>query len=162
MLSIEARAQSKRRFAQTHRVVQNRVEHRREIAGRGIDDLQYLGGRSLLLQCLARFDNEPCVFYCDDGLVGEGSDQRHLFVGEALNAPTAERDDARRLVIAQQRYTQRRPVLSEALGIEPPVFRIGCHVLDVYDAPLQCGAAGDRGAAGLDRLVRNVVPPFCR
>ena len=29
------------------------VEHRGEVAGRGIDDLQHLGGRSLLIQCLA-------------------------------------------------------------------------------------------------------------
>ncbi len=32
------------------RLFQDRVEHRREIAGRGIDDPQYLGGRGLLRQ----------------------------------------------------------------------------------------------------------------
>ena len=31
---------------------QDRVEHRREVAGRGIDDLQHLGSRGLLLQRL--------------------------------------------------------------------------------------------------------------
>src|SRR5690348_5360902 len=30
--------------AQTMRLVQNRGEHRREVAGRGVDDLQYLSG----------------------------------------------------------------------------------------------------------------------
>ena len=34
------------------RLFQYRVEHRREVAGRGIDDLQHLGGRGLLLQRL--------------------------------------------------------------------------------------------------------------
>ena len=38
--------------AQPHRLFEHRVEHRREVAGRGIDDLQYLGGRGLLV---ARF-----------------------------------------------------------------------------------------------------------
>jgi len=41
--------------AETVRFIQYGLEHRREIAGRGIDDLQYLGGRSLLIQCVARF-----------------------------------------------------------------------------------------------------------
>ena len=41
-------------LAQPHRLFEHRVEYRREVAGRGIDDLQYLGGRGLLLQRLAR------------------------------------------------------------------------------------------------------------
>ena len=40
----------KRGLAQAHRLFEHRVEHRREVAGRGIDDLQHLGGRGLLLQ----------------------------------------------------------------------------------------------------------------
>jgi hypothetical protein len=38
--------------AQVEGPVQERLEHRGEIAGRGIDDLQYLGGRSLLSERL--------------------------------------------------------------------------------------------------------------
>jgi len=47
---------------------QHRVEHWREVAGRGIDDLQYLGGCGLLLQRLARLGQEPRVFHRDDRL----------------------------------------------------------------------------------------------
>ena len=36
--------------AQRMGLLQNGVEHRREIAGRRVDDLQHLGGRGLLLQ----------------------------------------------------------------------------------------------------------------
>jgi len=36
------------------RLLQRRLENGSKVAWRGIDDLQYLGGRSLLLQCLAR------------------------------------------------------------------------------------------------------------
>jgi hypothetical protein len=39
-------------IAQADRPLDHGVEHRREIAGRGIDDLQYLGGGGLLLERL--------------------------------------------------------------------------------------------------------------
>ena len=44
------------------------VEYRGQIAGGGVDDLQYLGGRSLLLQCLARLGQEPRVLHRNDRL----------------------------------------------------------------------------------------------
>ena len=37
-------------LAEIDRLFQDRVEHWGEVAGRGVDDLQYLGGRGLLLQ----------------------------------------------------------------------------------------------------------------
>ena len=40
------------RLAEAHRSFQHRIEDRCGIAGRGVDDLQYLGRRGLLLQCL--------------------------------------------------------------------------------------------------------------
>jgi len=39
---------------QPHRLFEHRIEHRREVAGRAVDNLQYLGGRGLLLQALAQ------------------------------------------------------------------------------------------------------------
>src|SRR6516165_9352256 len=39
-------------LAQPRRLFEHRVEHRSEVAGRGIDDLQYLCGRGLLGECL--------------------------------------------------------------------------------------------------------------
>ena len=42
-------------LAQPHRLFQHRVEHRGEIAGRGIDDPQHLGGRGLLVERLRQF-----------------------------------------------------------------------------------------------------------
>src|SRR5436190_1005114 len=52
--------------AEAMSLLQDRVEHRREVAGRGVDDLQYLGGRGLLLQCLARLGQEPRVLHRND------------------------------------------------------------------------------------------------
>jgi hypothetical protein len=39
-------------LAQTGRILQHRVEHRRQVAGRAADDLQHFRGRRLLLQRL--------------------------------------------------------------------------------------------------------------
>jgi hypothetical protein len=41
-------------LAQPQRLFQHRIEHRLQVAGRGIDDLQHLGGGSLLFQCLVK------------------------------------------------------------------------------------------------------------
>ena len=57
-----------RRFAEPHRLFEHRVEYRREVAGRRIDDLQHFGGRGLLLQCLARLGQEARILHCDDRL----------------------------------------------------------------------------------------------
>jgi hypothetical protein len=50
------------------RLFEDRVENRSEVAGRGIDDLQYLGSRRLLLQRFARLGQEPRILHCDDRL----------------------------------------------------------------------------------------------
>ena len=44
-LPIERMQLSEGDLAQVHRLVEDRVEHRREVAGRIVDDLQHLGGR---------------------------------------------------------------------------------------------------------------------
>src|SRR6516225_6517791 len=59
------------RLAEPDRSLEHRVEDRGEVAGRGIDDLQYLGGRGLLLQGLARFGDQPRVFHRDHRLRGK-------------------------------------------------------------------------------------------
>jgi hypothetical protein len=38
--------------AEPNRLFEHRIKHRREVARGGVDDLQYLGGRGLLFQCL--------------------------------------------------------------------------------------------------------------
>src|SRR5580700_547635 len=65
-LAVDDGHEAEGRSAQTHSLVEHRVEHRSKIAGRAIDDLQYLGGRSLLLQCLTRLGDEPRILHCDD------------------------------------------------------------------------------------------------
>src|SRR5215813_1136154 len=70
-LAVDDGHEAEGRPAQPHRLVEHRVEHRHEIAGRRIYDLQYLGGGGLLLQSLARLGDQPGVLNCDDRLRGE-------------------------------------------------------------------------------------------
>src|SRR5215471_9488520 len=44
--------------AEAVRLLQDSLEYRRKLAGRGVDHLQHLGGRSLLLQRLAGLGDE--------------------------------------------------------------------------------------------------------
>src|SRR5215470_17114238 len=71
VFAVVERQRAVRRPAETVRLLQYRIEHRRQIAGRGIDDLQYLRGRGLLLQRLARLSDQPRVLHCDDRLPRE-------------------------------------------------------------------------------------------
>ncbi len=67
-------------LAQPHRLVEHRIKDRREVAGRGIDDLQYLGGGGLLLQGLARLRDEPRIFDGNHRLCSEILQQCNLLV----------------------------------------------------------------------------------
>jgi hypothetical protein len=57
-------------------------EDGREIARRGIDDLQDLGSRSLLLQRLTRLVDKPRVLDSNDRLRREVLQHRDLLFGE--------------------------------------------------------------------------------
>src|SRR6516225_1520598 len=64
------------------RLLQDRVKYWREIAGRRIDDLQYLGGRGLSLKRLPRLGQEARILDGDHRLVGEILDKLDLSLGE--------------------------------------------------------------------------------
>src|SRR5215470_932456 len=50
-------------LAPRHRLFEHGIEHRGEVAGRGVDDLQHLGGCGLLCQGLARLGQQPRVLH---------------------------------------------------------------------------------------------------
>src|SRR5215471_19288611 len=82
------------------------LEYRREVAGRGIDDLQYFGGRSLLLQCLACLGQQPRVLHCDDRLCGEVLQQRDLLVGEGPHLLAVSAEVPQQDALLTHRYRQ--------------------------------------------------------
>src|SRR5215469_10417822 len=67
------------------RLFEHRIEHRREIARRGIDDLQYLRSRRLLFERLACLGDQPGVFHRNHGLRGEILQESNLLVRERSN-----------------------------------------------------------------------------
>jgi len=85
---------------------QYRVEYWRKVAGRAVDDLQYFGGGGLLLQSLARLGDQPRIFHCDDRLRSEVLQQRDLLVGERPHLTAENREDARDVVVFNQRRHQ--------------------------------------------------------
>jgi hypothetical protein len=89
--------------AQTHRPFEHRVEHRRELAGRGIDDTQYLGGCGLLLQCLARLGDQPRVLHRNDRLRSEVLQHRDLLFGERAHFLAVDVDSAEECLVLAQR-----------------------------------------------------------
>ena len=60
-------------FAQLHRPLDHRLEDRRQIAGRAVDDLQNLRGRGLLLQRLA----QRLLGFLSLGNIADCADEAH-------------------------------------------------------------------------------------
>src|SRR5438094_10015593 len=89
--------------AQAQCLFQHLVEHRGEVAGRGIDDLQDLGGRGLLFEGFARLGNEPRVLYRDHRLGGEVLQQRDLLVAKWPYQLSVDVDGAKERAVLAQR-----------------------------------------------------------
>ena len=112
-LAIIGPKDAKRRLAQVHRLLQHRIEHRRQVAGRRIDHLQHLGSRGLLLQRLPLLGDQPRVLHRDHRLGGEVLQQRDLLVGERPHFLAIDREHpSNALVLAQAHPSsvRRRPV----------------------------------------------------
>src|SRR5271166_6427291 len=92
--------------AQGMRLFQYHVEDWGEIAGRGVDDLQHLGSRGLLLQCLARLVDESRVLHRDNRLRGETFQYRDLLFGEGTDPMAMGADEADQAGVLAQRHKQ--------------------------------------------------------
>src|SRR5262245_40492860 len=102
MLAIIGYQRAFCRTAKAVSLLQNRIKDGRKIAGRAVDDAQYLGGRGLLLQGLARLGDQPRVLYCNDCLRGEVLQQRDLLVGERPHLLAVRGDDTQQFAILAQ------------------------------------------------------------
>ena len=129
MLAIVAAQHPKRCPTQPHRLFQHRVEHRRQIAGRGIDHLQHLSGRGLLLQRLPLLGDQPRVLHRDDRLSGEVFKKRDLLVSERTNLLAVDGEVTEKCIILAQRHCE------HGAAHRP-------------DRP-KCGAIGSSGPIGL-------------
>src|SRR5437899_894021 len=101
-LAIIGYQSAPRSAAQTVRLLQYRVEYRGEIAGRGVDDAEHLGGRGLLLQGFARLGDQPRVLHRDDRLRREVFEESDLLVGERANLLAIEAKETEDLVFLRE------------------------------------------------------------
>src|SRR6516162_10521059 len=90
--------------AQAQCLLEHHIEHGTEITRRRIDDLQYLSGRGLLLQSLARLGQEPRVLHCDDRLRSEVLQQRNFPLGERADFLAIDMDGAKECLVLAQRH----------------------------------------------------------
>jgi len=78
------------------------------------NDLEYVGGGCLLLQCLLGLIEKTHVFNCDDRLFGEGAQQLNLPLRKWHGLCFANRDRAYGFAIAQHRNRDRgSPIASQ-------------------------------------------------
>src|SRR5260370_700397 len=105
-LTIPGSENAKGSLAQPRCLLQHCVEHRREVAGRGVDDPQHLGGRGLLLERFARLGDEARVFHRDHRLRREVLQQRDLLVGEWPDLLAIHGDRSEQRIVLPQRHAQ--------------------------------------------------------
>src|SRR5204863_327792 len=87
-----------------HCLVEHRIEHGREVAGRGIDYAQDLGRGGLLLQGLAGLSNQSRVLHRDDSLRREVLQKRKLFLCKGPHFASIDRDPAEQLLVFAERH----------------------------------------------------------
>src|SRR5690242_17214685 len=105
-VAIEGVHYAKSGVAQADGLFEHRVKHRCEIARRGVDDLQYLRSRGLLLQSLARLGDEPRILDSNDRLGREILQQGGLLVGEWADLHAVDHDVTEYCFVLQQRHEQ--------------------------------------------------------
>src|SRR5215813_3683158 len=86
-----------------------RVQHRLKVESRAADDLEHVGGGSLLLQRFAQLVEQTRVFDSDDGLRGEILDQIYLLIVEGLDLLAIDSDCTNQVALLEHRYNQKRP-----------------------------------------------------
>jgi len=123
------------------------VEHRLKIESRAADDLQHLGGRGLLVQCLGQLVRalllgieEAHVLDCDHRLVSECLQQSYVGAGEWSDLLTGNGDCSNRIPVTQHRHGQ-YAAITHRLGeseTKSAVAGIDQHIRNMH-----CGAAHD-------------------
>src|SRR6516165_11524429 len=79
-------------FAELCRIRQHGLKDRPQLAEGRADNAQHLRCCGLLLQRLPKLVEQPRVLDGDDGLIGEGLEQRDLSLSEELRLGAAQRD----------------------------------------------------------------------
>src|SRR5262245_29370950 len=82
------------------------IEHSLQIERRTADDLEHVSGSGLLLEGFAQLIEQTCVLNGDDGLIGKGSDQIDLLIGERLYNRSPDEDHPYDISLPQERGSE--------------------------------------------------------
>jgi len=145
-------------------ILNDRLEHRSEICGRARDDMQDLSRCRLLFQGLGELPvarlqvrEEAHVLDRDDGLVGEGLQERDLAVGEWSGNQTGGTDGAYHLPFLQHRGSERTAKAGHSGQSPVGVFRVVEEGRDMGD-----GLRQDRPASHASSVRPSRKPlPHC-
>jgi len=141
----DARGQSPE---QPHRVVDDRLEHRLQLGLCLADHTENLGRGGLPIERLDEVTiaslqvlEETHVLDRDDGLIGEGLEQRDFVVGEAAGLPSSHGDRPERFVVTEKGHRHHASIpASTGDGAHPFGQRwLGLRVDDIHGASLANG-----------------------
>src|SRR5262245_53605364 len=96
------------RLAQAGRRFDQSVEHELQIEGRAADNLENVGGGSLLLQRFAQLAEQPRVLDCDNGLGGKARQQLDLPVCKRPHLLTVDDNGAYQLIFLEHGHNDMR------------------------------------------------------
>ena len=105
---------------------------------------------------------QPYVLDGDRRLVGKGSDQFDLLVGERPHLGAGQREYADRHTIAHHRHAQHGAEFTDPLRLGESIVGIRHYVRNMDDDPLEQGASDRVAALRLDRNVADKIDEFLR
>ena len=162
-VTVIRKQRSKRGPAQPHRLLQHCIEHRRQITGRGIDNLQHLRDRCLLFQRLALLGQQPRILQRDHRLMGEAFQQRNLLFGKRTDLKTVRADKPEQRAVLAQRHLEKRPdtrqikvlapCIVKALRLDSPGIRDVVEAFPAHQCLLESGGR-ERPAHHFGQLFR--------
>ena len=121
------------RLAQSHRLFQHCIEHRRQVARRRVDHLQYFSRRGLLIQRFSLLGEKSGVFDSDDRLIGEGVDKFYLPIRKRFHSSARNQDGTDWFAGTQERHSKRGSLLAKLDSFDG-IARNGGHVVNVHHA----------------------------
>src|SRR5262249_7122955 len=151
-------------LAQARGTLNDRIKHRLGICRRPGDDVKHLARRSLMFESFGQLARarlylveQPHVLDRNYRLVGEGLDQRDLFVGEGLHLQAIGQDHAEQIIPLEHRDRENGPERFDVLRREG-IFGVGPRIVDVDRAAFESGTARGAFAAGPDRMLHHPLP----
>ena len=138
-----------------------------QVEGRPADDLEHVGGRRLLLQCLGEIAcpgphlvEQAGVLDCNDRLVCESLNEFDLTERKSTGFGAHQRKHAVHFAVANERRSKDGPIVADPGTLAKVVVWVGQDIRNVYRLARHHHPAADRFLAGLERMLLCVFDKF--